>query len=232
MMASCIVASYKEAFLRLFYPAYCGICNTFLSLEEAIVCRHCYDKLRALRFAPEEAVLDQRFTSLDEGWALYPYQSPIREVLVGIKFSKSRQMIGLFKEELRVLADTITSEIHYDGLVPIPMDRQKLIEREFNQANLIADLISSHTQIPVKNRMLRKKYNTPAQSQLNREERKVNLFGAFEVPKTKHVTGKSFLLVDDIFTTGATAEEVARSLKSHGAKRVDLLTLARTIAPS
>ena len=218
---------YCEALLRLIYPASCAVCRDLLELNEESLCAACSAQLAALCFAPEEAVLHERFEAVDDGWALYPYESPAREILSAVKFLKKRWLMRVFRRDLEPLAAAIAAENHYDFLVPVPIDGKKLLTREFNQSEIAAGLLSDCTRIPVAARVLRKKAATPSQSRLSREERLVNLTRAFDVRNTAGVRGKSVLLVDDIVTTGATAEEAARTLKASGARRVDLFAIAR-----
>lgn len=219
---------YLEAFLRLIYPASCGVCEALLELEEQGICGTCRGRLRSLRFSPEDAVLEKRFEALDDAWSLYPYESPVKEILVAIKFLRKRWLVRVFAEEMTSLAQVLTADRTYDLLVPIPIDRQKLLVREFNQSQLLTYLVARRTCIPTASNLLRKRRSSLPQNQLSREERRVNLHRGFEVTKKRRVEGKTILLVDDIVTTGATAEEAARTLKASGAKRVDLFALART----
>lgn len=116
----------------------------------------------------------------------------------------------------------------YDAIIPVPIHFSRRLEREFNQAEIIAKMISKWTGIPIISNMLHKVCVTPSQNELSREERLANLWGSFRVRKKRLASSQSFLLVDDILTTGATAEEAARVLRQHGAKRVDFIALART----
>jgi len=219
---------YWEALLRLIYPAACGVCTTLLELEEQGICSACRHRLAVLRFSSHDRILRHRLPSVDEGWTLYPYESPVKEILLGIKFSRKRWLVHVFEEEIRTLALAMAGETAYDFVIPIPLDRQKLIEREFNQSDLIADTVARNIKIPLEKTLLRKRWNTSSQSILSRRERQANLKNAFKVVDQKKIQGKSLLLVDDVLTTGATAEEASQMLKRHGAKRVDLFTLART----
>lgn len=84
-------------------------------------------------------------------------------------------------------------------------------------------------QIPVSANLLLRVRPTKVQAGLSRRERRLNLKGAFELSRWKDVEGKTVLLVDDVFTTGATLNECAKILKSNGARRVNVLTLARVV---
>jgi len=116
------------------------------------------------------------------------------------------------------------------GLVPVPLARRRLAERGFNQAELLARQAAALTGLPVLP-VLQKIRETPPQTGLSREQRQVNLSGAFAFsPASKHrpgvPAGRSVILVDDVFTTGFTAGECARVLKNAGVKEVYVATLA------
>ena len=108
-----------------------------------------------------------------------------------------------------------------DLLVPVPLHRSRERVRGFNQAELIASRIG----LPIATRLLRRRKNTPSQTGLTRNERKRNLAGAFEI--RGEAAGCKIILVDDVYTTGSTMNEIARTLKRAGAERVEVLTVAR-----
>jgi ComF family protein len=122
-----------------------------------------------------------------------------------------------------------TNFSNYDFIVPIPLDSKRERERGFNQALTIAHMIkriATRQSLTIKT-VLKKKTNTPRQSQLGRSERLTNLSGAFRLNLFQEVRGKHVLLVDDIFTTGSTVNECAKLLKEKGADRVDFFAIAR-----
>lgn len=221
------IQSYGEALLRLVYPASCPLCEILLEITESGLCGPCRETLRKTAYSFEDACTSQRFEFLDTAWALFPYESPAGEILSAVKFYRKHWLIPIFEDSLREFAGALSAENGYDALISIPIDRKRLFEREFNQAELIAAMVSKHGKIPVKN-FLKKTRRTFSQSGLGKEERQVNLFQAFNLSRPKAAAGKKFLLIDDIFTTGATGEEAARLLKKHGAAQADILTIART----
>ena len=119
-----------------------------------------------------------------------------------------------------------------DFLVPVPLHRKRLRERGFNQALLLAKELSRRTEIPYQGRMLQKRKATPPQVQLNGGEREKGIKGAFHITDREGVEGKTILLIDDVYTTGATVNECSKVLIRGGAKRVDVLTLAHTMKNS
>ena len=124
---------------------------------------------------------------------------------------------------------TVTRQCTVDLIVPVPLHIRRLRERGFNQALLLARELSKQTGIPCEQRSLRKIKDTPFQTALKGRERRKNLKAAFRVKKTEEIEGKSVLLVDDVYTTGTTVNECARTLLEAGAATVGVLTLARAM---
>ena len=222
---------YKEAFIRLFYPAACEVCHVMLDLDETILCSSCARDLDAIAWPMEEALVDERFEHLDHAWTVYAYSSPVRELLHGVKYSRKDYLLGACQERALRLAQAITSDFWYDAILPIPIDRLKRVKRHFNQAEMLAGRLEAWLTPPVQRSFLIKQHSIPSQTSLSQHERAINVYGAFKLHRPLRAHGKSFLLLDDVLTTGATANEAARLLKLHGAKRVDFLALARTLTP-
>ena len=118
-----------------------------------------------------------------------------------------------------------------ERLIPVPLSRRRERQRGFNQATLLADWIAGPLGVPVDNRLVLRAQDTPAQQGLDAATRKRNLRNAFVLADGAMVDGLHLALVDDVLTTGATAERIARLLRRAGARRVDVYCLARTPAP-
>jgi ComF family protein len=118
---------------------------------------------------------------------------------------------------------------HWDGLVPVPLHPTKQREREFNQAERLAARLSRASGIPLCGRVLRRVVATQTQTELSREERMANVRGAFAVRRGTSLHGQRLVVVDDVFTTGATTSACARPLLDAGAAAVSVWTLARGI---
>jgi ComF family protein len=121
------------------------------------------------------------------------------------------------------------SECSVDMIVPVPLHPKRLRWRGFNQSVLLARQVSRVQHIPMDPFVLYRGKETPPQTQLTEEERRKNVRGAFSLNPQKPVEGKRVLLVDDVYTSGATVNECSRSLKRGGAKEVYVLTLARAV---
>jgi ComF family protein len=116
-----------------------------------------------------------------------------------------------------------------DLLIPVPLHRDRLRERGFNQALLLAKELSRRTGIPCRKRILQKKNPTLPQVSLSGAEREKQVRGSFHLVGEEAVDGKTVLLVDDVYTTGATANECSKVLLNGGAARVDVITLAHAV---
>ena len=116
-------------------------------------------------------------------------------------------------------------------LLPVPLGKQRLRQRGFNQAGMLADWLGTALRLPVNSRLLSRVRETDAQQALDAAARQRNLRNAFVLNDSAQVAGKHVAVVDDVLTTGATANSLARLLKKAGARRVDVYCLARTPKP-
>jgi ComF family protein len=140
----------------------------------------------------------------------------------------------------RLLADLLAQYLQHrfdedlnrpDALVPVPLATKRLRQRGFNQAAMLARWLGGHLDIPCDETLLLRTQDTSAQQDLNAEARKKNLRNAFALIPGAQIKGRHLALVDDVLTTGATAQALARLLMDAGAARVDVYCLARTPKP-
>jgi len=129
---------------------------------------------------------------------------------------------------LAAIMATVTLPEAPSVIVPVPLHVRRLRERGFNQSLLLANELSKALNAPVDYANLKKRMDTPQQARCNADERKRNVKGAFEVTRPGAFKGSLVLLIDDVYTTGATIKECAATLKRDGAK-VMALTLARAV---
>ena len=155
------------------------------------------------------------------------YEGTLREIIHAMKY---RPVFGL----VRPLAELLGAQfdVHWggrvpDALVPVPLHRLRLRRREFDQAQALASELGRRIGVPVWSETLIRHVSTPSQIGLGAVERRRNIRGAFRVGPRQSCEGKSLLLIDDVYTTGATALECARVLRRAGAARVDVYTVAR-----
>ncbi len=219
---------YGEALLRLVYPAFCVLCRQALILEERALCNGCYGKLKLLELPKLKSCKISAGGVIKEYLCLYGYKDELKALWTQIKFKRRAWLMSVLKEPLQKFLLAVQPETRYDYLVPIPTTLRRKLERHYNQAELLASQISALSGIPVI-WALKKVLSTPAQRQLSREDRQSNLRNSFAVHGTPgRLRGSSVLLVDDIFTTGATARECAQVIKRAGAEKIGIFTLAQT----
>ena len=145
-----------------------------------------------------------------------------------------RHKYGLDQSAGRALAEFLPPALpicraDYDSIVPVPLHWRRLWWRGFNQAALLGDEIARRTGLPLEAvAMARRRFTTP-QTSRDHNERVRNVRRAFVVTRPHRIEGRRILLVDDVMTTGATADECARVLRSAGATQVDVFTLARAL---
>ncbi len=162
--------------------------------------------------------------AFDRTLAAFTYRFPLTELLPTIKYQRRPAALGWLGATLaELIADRLEQKPQL--LLPVPMHPWQLFRRGFNQAALIAEILARELAIPYHDRLLRKTRNTSHQADLGRAERQANLRDSFAClgPVPPHVA-----IVDDVMTTGSTADELARLLRRQGAKQIDVWVLART----
>lgn len=167
--------------------------------------------------------------SYTKAWTLYPYQSPLRDAICLFKY---RGTVSLATPLARLMIDRLPALDAIDLIMPVPLYAGRLRDREFNQSLLLADRIGRHLCVPVSCADLIRTVPSPAQTTLSRKARLKNLRGAFAVTRPESIAGKRILLIDDVFTTGATVNECAKTLRKAGSGDVFALTLGRTMDTS
>lgn len=160
------------------------------------------------------------------GYFGFYFEDRLREVLHAFKFNGrkdvGRHLVSLVRKKILSFSDT------FDCIVPIPVSKRRLKERGFNQSFIISEEIARMTDKPLYHAVLYKIKDTKDQYTLSREERKKNIKGVFAVYDKSSIEGKRVLLVDDLFTTGATAQHASKILMQSNTREVVLFALART----
>jgi len=154
------------------------------------------------------------------------YEDLVRDLIHEIKFRKRRHVAqGLGRLWAKIIAAQIPSDA---VLVPLPMHPKKRRERGFDQAEIFATAIAEATGAKML-KALERIQDTPPQSGLHPQQRVENVRGAFRITPGMDIAGQDVILIDDIYTTGASLNECARVLKSGGAAEVYAMTLAVTV---
>jgi competence protein ComFC len=226
----------------LLYPAVCAICQESVAPGEYL-CDGCDDKV--IRIVPpfcakcsepfagaitgpfDCANCAHRTLHFDAAIAAYRSRGIVRRIVLDFKYGRQVHLRHLVARWLRAaINDERIRDHHFDVIVPVPLHRARERDRGFNQAALLADLLSAEMSILAKPVLERIRYTT-TQTAFDRGERMENLRGAFRLRKRADVRGLRVLLIDDVLTTGSTVSECAHVLKDAGASSVHVATAAR-----
>lgn len=168
----------------------------------------------------------------DRGYSCAEYGSNERAMIFSLKYGGHTDIAVTLGE---IMYDRMTAEydaeelsIRYDSVIPVPVSSARRAARGFNQAELLADEFARRAGIRLDSRSLIRVRDTHAMKTLGPEERRANISGAFRIREHRRaaISGMRILLIDDLYTTGATVDEISRELRSAGAERIDILTFA------
>lgn len=194
----------RELFVRIGIG--CSICRLPLPDGDFVQCGHC------IKHKP----------AFDAVFSAYLFAEPLRTLLHEFKYQQGLHLRSLLTQ---LMLDALpTHFIKPDCLIPVPMHPDRIRQRGFNQSAELARLLARKLDIPLANHLCTKTINTAAQASLNGKSRRQNLNSAFSAKpgKMQHI-----MLIDDLLTTGSTANELASTLKQQGVTRVDVWCLAR-----
>lgn len=207
--------------LEFIYPNVCGFCNKICKEE---ICNKCRMKIKKYQI---NIVIKPPNRYFNELISIFKYEGIIREKILQYKFNDKAYMRNTFAKIILKNKKVCGLLKKYDIIIPVPIHKSRKAQRGYNQTQLIASKIAECINIELCNNVLVKNKNTIAQSKLNRKKRIENIKGAFDILNLEKVQGKNVLLFDDIYTTGSTANECSRVLKTAGAKTVGILTIAK-----
>ncbi|MGD0634431.1 MAG: ComF family protein [Beijerinckiaceae bacterium] len=154
---------------------------------------------------------------------------PVRRLVHRLKYGDRLELARAMGAWMTRAGDELLTGA--DVLIPVPLHRGRLASRRFNQAAMLARVISEQSGVPVDAFSLTRIKPTPPQVGLTRSQRAANVQGAFRVPPQArlHIEGKAAVLIDDVMTSGATINAASRALLRAGAARVDVLVFARVV---
>ena len=161
--------------------------------------------------------------------AAVAYDDISRGIAIRLKYGRK---VALAKTMARYMAPLVGDADEARLLVPVPLHRTRLWRRGFNQSMLVARELSIRLGIPSASFAIRRIRRTPPLKGMSALQRRKAVSGAFRVRDKSAIAGKTIILIDDVLTTGSTAEACARVLKRAGAARVELVSWARVVRPS
>jgi ComF family protein len=191
-----------------------------------LLARHHLSRAAVLRLLRPALPLRDR-PDFDRARAVFKYDDSSRGLVLGFKHGDRIHGAPAYGRWLRRAGAELLADA--DLLIPVPLHWTRLFARRYNQAALLAHAIRAAGGPSVAPDWLLRRRRTPSQGHRNRTGRAENVRGAFALRRGRSVAGRRIVLIDDVFTSGATVGECARVLRRAGAARVDVLTLARVV---
>lgn len=230
--------NWKERFLSILYPRHCPICHEIVRPKGALICPGCAARVHYVGDAAcskcgkpiADAAIEYCFDCNEQkhhfirGYALAVYDEKMRESIRRFKNGGRMEYADWYAAEIWERYGQELSAIRADALVPVPLHYRKEADRGYNQATLIAQRLGRNLGLPVLTHAIERNRYTAAQKYLGRQARRHNLESGFR-PGRQLVTDKKLILVDDIYTTGATADSCSEVLLAAGAKGVWLMNV-------
>jgi Predicted amidophosphoribosyltransferases len=235
-----------NAAFALLFPEVCQICEAERAgSDDGFVCSRCWSSVRFIKppfcercGLPFSGEITTAFECANCGDVKLYFRSarsavttggPVLEAIHRYKYQRALWFENFLADLLIRQAAAELKRERWDWIVPVPLHPTKQREREFNQAERLASFLGDATGIPVNTRLLRRVTPTPTQTQLTRQQRAANVRDAFVLRERTALSGKRIVVLDDVFTTGATTNACARVLRRAGAEEVCVWTVARGV---
>jgi competence protein ComFC len=235
----------SDSLFALLYPQACHICSNISErVNEGVACTACWEKTRI--FSGRETLCDKcgdllneqpgRFDvfchQCDEHFYDRARSAGVYESGLSASVLYLKQTPRLSKKAQKLFIEAFQSSPFHDlsCVIPVPLSRRRRLERGFNQAAILAGILAKKGGLALEEEVLIRKVHTPVhRAAMDKKARDLTVRNAFEVVKPDPVKDKNVLLVDDVFTSGATASYCAKVLKKSGAGKVYVFTLARAV---
>jgi len=232
-----------DSLLTLAYPQACQVCeNSVENLSDGVACAECWKKTlifsgaetlccKCSRFLQAKPTSFQTFCHecdaqfYDSASAVGIYEHALSASILHLKREPftSQRLQKLFVSRFQNSPFQNTTKI-----IPVPLSKKRFLERGFNQAAVLARVLAKQTRISLDEQTLVREIHTPMhRATMDSQAREASVKNAFEVKRQNFVKGENILLVDDVFTSGATVSNCAKILKEKGAGQVYVLTAAR-----
>ncbi len=207
--------------LDYIYPPVCGICG---DINKNHICNKCYKSIRLLK----KSVInnyDKKYYS--KHLYIFKYEGIIRKKIIEYKFENKAYLYKTFNEIF--IKDKIACNFikKHNVIMPVPISNKRKRDRGYNQSELICKELSKDLNIPAYTDVVIKYKDNKAQSALNKLERIKNAENVYMINNIDKIKNKKVLLLDDIYTTGSTVNEIAKKLKQSGAMEIGVITIAK-----
>ena len=207
--------------LDYFFPPICGMCG---EINEKYICNNCYKNIKKIKKCVINEYNNRNFS---KHLYIFKYEGIIRNKIIEYKFEDKGYLYKMFAKI--ILSDKKTCNFikKYDVIIPVPISKKRKKKRGYNQSELVANELAQKLNQDIWTDIIIKKKDNKPQSELNKLERIKNVEDIYEINKPIEVKNKKVLLLDDIYTTGSTVNEIARKLKQNQTQEIGVITLAK-----
>lgn len=210
--------------LDLIFPPVCGFCG---KVNNKYICEDCNKIVNAIALNKIDNYNNKFF---EKHLYIFKYEDIIREKIIKFKFENEAYLHRTFAKAILSNKKNIEFIEKYDYLIPVPIHKKRKKQRGYNQSELVAKAICDEIKnIKLQSYIIIKDKNIVPQSSLNQKERIENIKNVYKILNTEKVKNKKILILDDIYTTGSTANECSRILQEAGSKEIGVLTIAKDI---
>ena len=224
-----MIQAFLQGLSELFFPDNCLLCRQFLnSRHQRQLCPGC---LARLEFNPQPfgRQSTSQLYAFDQAWSVCLYNETAQKLLHAFKYNSKTSLTKTFVPLMIDFIDRHHIPLQkFDLISPVPLHPVRLRERGYNQSTLLSLSLSRHYGVLHTENLLIRQKETQTQTELGAKQRWTNMEGAFKMKNSTDVEGKSIVLIDDLYTTGATLHNAAQTLKTAGAARVGVLTFSLT----
>ncbi|MDO9577610.1 MAG: ComF family protein [Candidatus Cloacimonadales bacterium] len=224
-----------SSLIDLLFPRTCFSCND--RIQNDIICESCLNSLEFLtEVCPVCGAYDQGKTCLicqgnefqfDKARSVFQFNKMILNLIHDLKYDEMRKVAILFGKLTEDYLREFNPFQSVDIIAPVPLHKVKKRSRGFNQSQLLTAEISRRMNWPHEPNLIQRRRFTETQTKLGRKDRKKNVQDAFSLKAKLNINNKNILIVDDVFTTGATVNSISSVLRQNGAAKVFVLTIAR-----
>ena len=225
-----MLQAFLQGAFELIFPDNCLLCRRFLnSRHQRQLCTNCLASLE-LNPIPFSRQTPPTPFAFDQAWSVCLYNEPAQKLLHAFKYNSKTRLSKTFVPLMIDFIDRHHIPLQqFDLISPVPLHPARLRERGYNQSALLSLPLSKHYGVMHTEKLLIRQKETTTQTELGAKQRWTNMEGAFKIKTSTDVEGKTIVLVDDLFTTGATLHNAALALKTAGAARVCVLTFCVTV---
>lgn len=223
---------------KLLWPETCPFCGKVSSEGVCPACEKIISELlvreprcmkcgKPIRSEEQEYCYDCTHSRhyFDKGYSLWQHRPPVSTSIYQFKYHNQRAFAQIYAKKIIAYYGNELRRLNFDCIVPVPLHSKRKRKRGYNQSEILAKEIGRIIQVPVNTKLIKRVRYTDPQKILDSKARKSNLRNAFCVCKSIRQI-HSILLVDDIYTTGNTIDEIARILKENGVENVIFLTIS------